>query len=57
MYDMDGILVANPTKRYGIGNMKTDLDVNEDGSISKRPAGHSPERLYGSRNIGISQLR
>ncbi len=44
MYNLDGILVANPLKRYGIGNMKTDLGVNEDGSTSKRPAGHSPAR-------------
>ncbi len=34
MYDLDGFLVANPIKRYGIGNMNTDLDVNQDGSIT-----------------------
>ncbi len=44
MYDLDGFLVANPIKRYGIGNMNTDLDVNEDGSITIFVQRESPEK-------------
>ncbi len=34
MYALDAFFVDNPIGRYGIGNMNTDLDVAEDGSIT-----------------------
>ena len=43
LYDMDGFLVANPIKRYGIGNMNTNLVVNKDGSITIFVQHKSPE--------------
>ena len=34
MYDLDAFLVANPIKRYGIGNMAEKLKYNADGSLT-----------------------
>jgi hypothetical protein len=34
MYDLAGFLVANPIKRYGIGNMAETLQPNADGSLT-----------------------
>jgi hypothetical protein len=34
MYDLDGYFVANPIRRYGIGNMGEELEFNPDGSLT-----------------------
>jgi hypothetical protein len=34
LYDIDGYFTENSVKRYGIGNMAEDLEINSDGSLT-----------------------
>ena len=42
LYDLDGFFTGNPIKRYGIGNMAEELDIDEDGSLTIYIQNESP---------------
>jgi hypothetical protein len=42
MYDLNGFFVDNPIRRYGIGNMAEDLELNPDGSLTVYIQTNSP---------------